>query len=120
MKFNKPQYINKLLANSTPVNLNSGESVVVYSIAPNLTDDELNEWAKHILAHYISANDIKNGATIHKVSEQEYIETFVLPTEKKTFPVILEKLFLLILLSLYWDFVCQDINCMAIIQTIQH
>lgn len=83
MKFTKPQYINKFIANPNPVTLDSGENVVVYSIADGLTDAELNEWAKHILAHYISSDEIIDGANTNKISEQEYIAKFVLPTAKK-------------------------------------
>lgn len=83
MKFSKPKYIKKFIPNSNTVALDSGESIVVYSIADGLTEAELNEWAKHILAHYISSEEIIDGANANKISEQEYIANFVLPTAKK-------------------------------------
>lgn len=80
MRFPKPQYINKFQKLSTEVKLNSGEPVVVYTISQTLTDEEKNEWAKHILHHYISDGDIDAGAKIHNLSKAEYIKSFVLPS----------------------------------------
>jgi len=80
MKFNKPQYISHFIENNANITLNSGESVIVYSISNDLTETELNEWAKHILAHYISQDDIINGAKSNKISEQKFIENYVLPS----------------------------------------
>jgi len=80
MKLNRPQYINHFVKKNSAVTLNSGESVIIYSISENLTDSELDEWAKHILAHYISQDDITNGAKKNKISEQEFIENYVLPS----------------------------------------
>jgi hypothetical protein len=80
MKFNKPQYISHFVKNNANITLNSGESVIVYSISNDLTETELNEWAKHILMHYIPQDKITNGAVIHNISEQKYIEDYVLPS----------------------------------------
>jgi len=80
MKFNKPQYISHFIKNNANITLNSGESVIVYSISNDLTETELNEWAKHILAHYTSQDDIIEGAKSNKISEQKFIENFVLPS----------------------------------------
>jgi hypothetical protein len=83
MRFSRPQYIDRFQKSTVPVQLASGEFVNVYSIAAGLTDAEKNEWAKHILAHYISTADIAEGAKINGKTEQEYIQEFVLPTAGK-------------------------------------
>jgi hypothetical protein len=83
MRFSRPQYIDRFQKSTVPVQLGSGEFVNVYSIAAGLTDTEKNEWAKHILAHYISTADIAKGARITGKTEQEYIQKFVLPTAGK-------------------------------------
>lgn len=85
MKFNRPQYINRCIKNPATFKLNSGEIVTVYSIN-TLNDDELNEWAKHILAHYISQQGIIEGAKANKITPEKYVEDMVLPqvsTQKK-------------------------------------
>lgn len=80
MRFPKPKYINKFQQASADVKLNSGELVAVYTISQTLTDEEKNEWSKHILHHYITEEDIERGAKVSKISRAEYIKSFVLPS----------------------------------------
>ncbi len=80
MRFPKPLYVDKFQQVSAEVKLNSGEPVVVYTISQTLTDEEKNEWAKHILHHYITDADIETGAKTNNLSKAEYIKSFVLPS----------------------------------------
>ena len=79
MKLPKPKYTDKFIQNPDEVRIQSGEVVSIYSIADDLTDDEKNEWAKHILAHYIKEADIDRGARIGGKTRAEYIEQSILP-----------------------------------------
>lgn len=80
MKFEKPSYIDKFQKFSADVQLNSGESIIVYTIAETITDEEKNAWAKHILYHYISEDGIEKGVKATKNSRAEYIKNYVLPS----------------------------------------
>lgn len=80
MRYPKPRYVEKLSLVKGNIRLNSGEQVVVYTINPDLTEDEKNEWAKHILAHFISADDIQKGAKRLSINEADYIRDYVLPS----------------------------------------
>ncbi len=79
MKLNKPQYTNKFVMDVIPIVLDSGETIIPYSIG-NLTENEKDEWAKHILAHYTSKDNIIQGAKLEHCTEEEYIRNRVLPS----------------------------------------
>lgn len=80
MKLPKPKYTDRFTRNSAEIRIQSGEVVSIYSIADGLTDDEKNEWAKHILAHYIKESDIDRGAGLQGKTRAEYIEQMILPS----------------------------------------
>lgn len=80
MRLGKPRYVDKFVKNPTEIKLESEEIVSVYALASDLTDDEKNEWAKHILSHYIKDSDINNGAKLMGLTRAEYIEKMILPS----------------------------------------
>lgn len=80
IKLTKPHYIDKFERVTAEIKLNSGELINVYTISPTLTDDDKNEWSKHILHHYISDEEIDAGVKLNKVSRENYIENYVLPS----------------------------------------
>lgn len=80
IRLSKPHYIDKFEEIPTEIKLNSGEIINVYTISPNLTDDDKNEWSKHILHHYISDDEINVGVNTNKLSKEDYIKNFVLPS----------------------------------------
>ncbi len=79
-KLIRPHYIDKFEKISTEIKLNSGESINVYTISQVLTDDDKNEWSKHILHHYITDEEINCGIKTNKVAREDYIENYVLPS----------------------------------------
>jgi len=80
MRFDKPRYIDRFVKSPAAVTLNSGEAVSVYSISDGLTEDEKNEWARHIRAHFIKDEDVAGGAASNNITTQEYMENLVLPS----------------------------------------
>lgn len=75
MRYKKPKYIEWFVKNPEEIKLDTGESLVVYSINHQVDDSILDEWGKHISQHYIDDYRAEERAHKLKVSKEEYLKS---------------------------------------------
>lgn len=80
MLLERPSFISQFLKCDNEIKLQSGEKICVYTIKA-VSNEEKNEWAKHLLNNFTTEQEIINGAKLNNVSKTEYIKQFVLPSE---------------------------------------
>lgn len=81
---NKPQYINWIVKENGVV-FEDQQLLNCYRISYNIDNAVLDDWALHVRRHYVSDDELEEGAALNKLSVEEYLRQYIIPQKNESF-----------------------------------
>ena len=79
---NKPQYINWIVKEDGVV-FEDNYPLFCFRLSYEINDNIFDDWALHIRRHYLTDDELIEGATLNELTVEEYLRKFIVPQKEE-------------------------------------
>ena len=80
----RPQYLNWIVKENGVV-FEDQQPLNCYRLSYEIDEDILSDWALHIRRHYVSDDELEEGAILNELTVEEYLRQYIVPQKEEDF-----------------------------------